>query len=357
MAAVTKLVAGKYQLEEVAGRGGMATVWRASVRGHHGFQRPVAVKHMHEHLTEKKLFVDMFIEEARIGSALQHPNIPQAYDFVEEDGQFYLIMEYIDGVDLGTYIRYFKERRKQRTRWELVTAVGVGVLKALAAAHERVGPSGTSTPVVHRDVSPHNILLTRKGMVKLIDFGLCLAHDRSAADWTEPGVVKGKMAYLSPELVVGRPPSQYSDQFSTASVLWEALVGRRLFEGRNDLEVYSKLRDGQIEPLKPHRSDVPRELVTVLNRGLATRENKRHKSSREMARQLSNVLKKARARQDLHSLLGATVNEVMANMDMSLIDHEKSGSATPIAELSAGMETDEKKRGLRHRIPFFGRRG
>jgi serine/threonine-protein kinase len=353
---VTRLVAGKYELEEVAGRGGMATVWRANIQGAHGFRRAVAVKEMHEHLAEKDEFVQMFIEEARIGAALHNPNIPQAYDFIEEDGRYYLVMEFVDGIDLGTYVRYYKERRRQRTRWELVTAIGVGVLKALAAAHERVTPDGNANPVVHRDISPHNILLTRSGMVKLIDFGLCLAHDRAASDWTEPGVVKGKMAYLSPELVAGRPPSHYSDQFSTASVLWEALVGRRLFEGRNDLEVYAKLRDGQIEPLRPHRSDVPRELVSVLNRALSTRENKRHKSSREMARQLGNVLKKARARQDLHSLLGASVNEAMANMGDD-IQTEDSGSATPVAELSATMETAPKKRGLRHKLPFFGRKG
>lgn len=354
------IIGGKYELIEEAGRGGMAVVWRAHVLGDAGFRRTVAVKQMHEHLASQRVYVDMFVEEARVGATLQDSNIAQAYDFVEQDGNFYLVMEWVEGIDLGTYI-HFHQNRGIRTRWELVTAIGVGVLRGLAAAHERVGDDGVPAPIVHRDISPHNILLTVKGKVKLIDFGLSLTRDREL-ELTEPGVVKGKMAYLSPEVVGGARPAPSTDQFSTGSVLWEALVGRKLFDGTNDFDTYKKLREAQVQPLRPLRPDLPRALVSVINRALSGEEGRRYATVRDMARDLSAVLKSHRERRDLHVALGRTVLEARAGMGMGRRTGEAS-TTTPIAELTeidehtppegTATSTEEKKAGLWHKLGFW----
>jgi serine/threonine-protein kinase len=366
----------KYLFEEIAGQGGMAVVWRATLLGDLGFRRTVAIKQMHPHLSESKLYVDMFAEEARVGAELHSPNIPQIYDFIHEDGEYFLVMEWVEGLDLGSYIRHYADHGV-RTRWELVTAIGIGVLRALAAAHERErdGNSGGGA-IVHRDISPHNILVNTKGVVKLIDFGLSLADDRSK-ELTEPGVVKGKMSYLSPEILLGQRPSAFSDQFATGSVLWEALVGRKLFDGPNDFDVYTKVRNHQVQPLRPLRRDVPKSLITVINRALSAQDGQRYPSAREMARNLGIVLKEGKARKDLHELLAKTVVEARSNLDLGRRTGEVS-TTTPVADLellrpdavaatkaastgpevgtTGGEPVAERQRGLLHRMPFFGRR-
>ncbi len=352
------VVGGRYEILEEAGRGGMAVVWRARLMGDAGFTRVVAIKQMHPYLARDRLYIDMFEEEARIGAQLADSNIAQAYDFVIENGNYFLIMEWVEGIDLGSFVHYFADQGV-KTRWELVVAIGVGILRGLAAAHERVNGDGEVNPIVHRDVSPHNILLTVKGKVKVIDFGLALAGDR-ARELTDPGVVKGKMCYLSPEVVGGSRPSPASDQFATGSVLWEALIGRKLFDGRTDFDTYTKLRDAQIQPLRPLRPELPNSLISTINRSLAAREGHRFGSVRDMARELGSVLKGVKERRDLHVALGRAVAQ--ARSSMSALRRAGDPSViTPIVDLSSDFVLEEKlvdsaprKRGLWHRMPFLG---
>src|SRR5439155_1359905 len=184
---------GKYQLVSVAGEGGMATVYKAVQKGAAGFQRTVAIKHIKPEFRAIKNYVDMFIEEARVGSELAHPNIVQVHDFLAEGGSYYLVMEWVEGIDLGHFVRLHREAGQQ-VQWPLAIAVGIGTLRGLAAAHNRTAPDGSPSPVIHRDVSPHNILLGVNGVVKLSDFGLARARDR-VASMTAPGTVKGKLSY------------------------------------------------------------------------------------------------------------------------------------------------------------------
>ncbi|MEO8844496.1 MAG: serine/threonine-protein kinase [Kofleriaceae bacterium] len=368
------IVGGRYELIEVAGRGGMADVWRGRVRGDSGFVRDVAVKQMHQNLAIQSPYVSMFVEEARVGSMLQSPNVAEVHDFVHDHGNYFMVLEWIDGVDLGTWIRWHAQR-SEPTRWELVAAVGVGILRGLAAAHERLGPDGRPLPVVHRDVSPHNVLLTTRGMVKLIDFGLALANDRPQ-ETTENGIVKGKMSYLAPEIVAGGRPVPASDQFACGSVLWEALVGRKLFDGSTDYETYTRLRDCMVQPLRPLRPDVPQPFVAIVQRALSRNAEDRFPSAREMARQIGTTLKKVQLRKDLHTVLAKTVEEARDGMGLGVLTGDPS-SATPVAQLVGADDTPrielapkvmpvtitpaagsalDRLRGLRHRLPFFGKR-
>ncbi|MCX5742327.1 MAG: serine/threonine-protein kinase [Proteobacteria bacterium] len=363
------IVGGRYELIEVAGHGGMADVWRARVRGDQGFQREVAVKQMHPNLASQPNYVAMFVEEARVGSALQSPNVSEVHDFVQDRGNYYMVLEWIEGIDLGSWVRWHLSKNEP-TRWELVAAVAVGVLRGLAAAHERLGPDGRPLPIVHRDVSPHNVLLTSRGMVKLIDFGLALATDRTQ-ETTEAGIVKGKMSYLAPEIVGGGRPIPASDQFACGSVLWEALVGRKLFEGQTDYETYCRLRDCMVQPLRPLREDVPAPFAQIIHRALSANPDQRFPSTREMARQIGTVLKKVQLRKDLHTVLAKTVVEAREAMGIATWNGDPS-AATPIAELvleptpvgglpvapdqKAPTMLEKGARALRHYLPFFGKK-
>jgi serine/threonine-protein kinase len=364
------IVGGRYELIEIAGRGGMADVWRGRVRGDSGFVRDVAVKQMHGNLASQPQYVAMFVEEARIGSALQSPNVSEVHDFVHDRGHYYMVLEWIEGIDLGSWVKHHFANNDP-TRWELVAAVGVGILRGLAAAHERLGPDGRPMPIVHRDVSPHNVLLTTRGMVKLIDFGLALAPDRTQ-ETTEPGIVKGKMSYLAPEIVGGGRPIPASDQFACGSVLWEALVGRKLFDGATDYETYTRLRECMVQPLRPLRNDVPQPFAQIIHRALSAKVETRFPSAREMARQIGTSLKKVQLRKDLHTVLARSVAEAREAQGIGPRAQEAS-EATPIAEMlpeSAGVPVKGPKesdsgwtnqavaavRGLKHYLPFFGKK-
>src|ERR1044071_509120 len=143
------IVGGRYELLEVAGRGGMADVWRGRVRGDSGFVRDVAIKQMHANLVTQPMYVAMFVEEARLGSQLDSPNVSEVHDFVHDRGNYYMVLEWIDGIDLGSWVKWHLAHGEQ-TRWELVAAIGVGILRGLAAPHERLRPDGPATPVVPR---------------------------------------------------------------------------------------------------------------------------------------------------------------------------------------------------------------
>jgi len=286
------IIAGKYELTERVGEGGMASVWRAVTRGAAGFQRPVAIKRVLGNLAQDPHFLAMFIEEARVGAALQHPNIVQTLDFGDdEDGNYFLVMEWVDGMDLGRYL--FAHRGSEAdggvAHWSYVVAIAIEVLKGLSAAHERTGDADAPAPVFHRDVTPSNILVGLNGITKLADFGLAKAMDR--ASMTRPNVLKGKLSYSAPELMSGGKPSAQSDLWSLGVVLWEALVGRKLFTGKNEIEVIMKVRQTRVLPIETLRPDLPSPLSLAVAQALATSPEERPASAREMGRMLAAILR------------------------------------------------------------------
>jgi serine/threonine-protein kinase len=284
---MTELVAGRYEILEPAGDGGMAKVYCAVIRGAAGFQRFVAIKRVHEHLVDSTEFVRMFIEEARVCSELDHANIVQVHDFGVDSSGYYLVMEWVDGLHLGQYVRSFVGRA-ERTPWRQLAAIGAQVLSGLASAHERVNALGETAPVIHRDVTPQNILLSVNGMAKLTDFGLARAMDR--ARMTSPDVVKGKLSYLAPELVQGKPASVQSDLYAVGIVLWEALTSERLYAADTDIERIRKVQIGAVPPLHEKREDLPEGLIGIVHTALDRDPARRFRSADEMGHALLRLL-------------------------------------------------------------------
>ena len=247
---------GNYRLQRRLARGGMAEVFLARLIGVEGFERRVAIKRILPHLSESEEFRAMFLDEARLAAQLTHPNIVHIYDFGKVDDYYFIAMEYVDGVDIGRLIRRAKERP---VPFELAARILADVCAGLHFAHNAVDPIGRKLDVVHRDVTPQNVLVSYDGMVKLVDFGIAKAQ--FAAGRTRPGVVKGKYAYMSPEQVEGRPLDGRSDVFSAGICLYEMLTGVPLFRRDDVTASMREIRDGKpIHPEK-HRRDVPEELV------------------------------------------------------------------------------------------------
>ncbi|AKF08043.1 serine/threonine protein kinase [Sandaracinus amylolyticus] len=321
-----RIIAGKYELVSPAGEGGMAVVWKALARGAGSFQRPVAIKRIQHAKHADPSFVRMFEEEARVGSELHHPNVVQILDFgMDEEGGYYLVMEWIEGLDMFQWVRSFPKGLRE-TPWPLVAAIGIEVCRALAAAHERVDARGQIVPVYHRDVSPSNVLLGVSGVVKLTDFGLARAMDR--ASMTRPNVIKGKLAYCAPELISGAKPSSQSDLFALGVVLWEALAQKRLFTGKNDLEVLLAVRKGDVPKLSELRPDVPYSLALAVHTALETHPDARFENAKSMARALAAVLRAEAEHADAEPL-GASVRAARVRLGKDAPE----GAPQPVLEV------------------------
>ena len=267
----------------------MAEVFRATTHGVAGFRRPVAVKRILDELSEDPKFVAMFVEEARVTAALQHPNIVGIHDFDrDEDGAYFLVMEWVDGLNLFEW-RMAHKAAAARTPWHLVAAIGIEILKALNAAHGNRNDEGELSPVYHRDVTPQNILLGTNGVVRLADFGLARAMDRARI--TQPEMVKGKLGYIAPEMTQGADPTVQTDLFGVGIVMWEALAGRKLFLGESPLEILEQVRDARVPPLTEYRDDLPQSLTDAVHRALRKDPERRYSSARSMVRALANILR------------------------------------------------------------------
>jgi eukaryotic-like serine/threonine-protein kinase len=284
-----RLLAGKYELVEKLGQGGMAIVWRARTLGAAGFFRTVAVKRIEASVRGFDEVIEMFVEEARVGAALQHPNIVQVHDFgVDENGVHYLVTELVEGIHLGRFLTVYRDQ-KIETPWQIVTAIIIEVLRALEGAHGRLDEQRTVSPILHRDVTPGNILLAETGQVKLADFGLARAMDRGRM--TRPNIVKGKLSYLAPELLLGLAPTVKCDLFSLGVVMWEALAGERLFDAATDADVVANIRDGKIPLLSMKRPNLPIAITSAVHRALERDPAQRFDSARQMLDVLTSVLR------------------------------------------------------------------
>ena len=279
------LAFGKYEILEAVGSGGMATVYRAKLSGPMGFEKPVAVKVLQDDAAADEEIVRMFVDEARLGARLSHPNIAGVMEFGEADGRYFLAMEYVDGMSLGTLLRRRPKGRKAKGL-EPAAAVYVAscVLKALAYAQALPGPDGKPMGVVHRDVSPQNILLDRSGAAKLCDFGIATGTWR--AEKTRVGVVKGKAGYMAPEQSAGGKVDARTDLYAVGLTLVAMLSGCAPFEGKDTGEIRAKAAKG----LPRDRIDAlacDDGLKDVLMRALAMRPADRFASADEFLKSLA----------------------------------------------------------------------
>lgn len=260
---------GPYELLERIGVGGMAEVFRARRRGEDGFTREVAVKRILPQLLNSERQVRMFMDEARILSHLDHPNIAQVIDFGCDQGSYYLVMELIDGIDLS----FLRHLGMIPLASAMVAHIGEAVAAGLDYAHRVTDPVGKPLRLVHRDVSPHNIMLTRSGCATVMDFGIAKAEGRLTRTTTEGP--KGKLSYMAPEQAAGRPLDGRCDQFALGLVLWELLTGRRFYDG-DELSVTRQIVKGPPHPLPWPDAVTPPELRGIVGRCLSTDPEQRY---------------------------------------------------------------------------------
>jgi serine/threonine protein kinase len=283
---------GPYLVYERLGIGGMATVHRAKKRGIEGFERGVALKRMLPHLTHDAEFISSFVHEARLASLLAHPTIAHIYDFGQINGVYYIAMEHVDGFDLRKLLRY-SQQQKVLPPVGVVLSIMCELCEALEYAHTFVDENGHAQGIIHRDVSPSNLIVARNGHLKVIDFGIAKASASSHPLHTEAGLVKGKFGYMSPEAVVARPVGPPSDVFSAGIVAHELLTARPLFAAGTQYEVLNRIREGEIPPPSRRNPQVPASLDQVVLAALERDQERRLQTAGGFRQALEQVADEA----------------------------------------------------------------
>ncbi len=267
---------GKYLLVERLARGGMAEIFKAQTTGPHGFRKTVVVKRIRPERAQDPQFIDMFIREAKLMVRLNHPKVVQVLDFGEVEGRYYLAMEYVRGTDCARLLQSCA-RMKVRVPEAVAVQIAIDVLDALDYAHNLKGSDGRPLGIVHRDISPSNVFVSRLGEVKLADFGL--ATLAAGDDPAETGVVRGKYGYLAPEVVMRRRSDHRVDIFAAGILLAELLMTARLFHARTYLDVLLQIRDARLDRLERYGKHIPAQLKRILKRALARDPGMRYQTA------------------------------------------------------------------------------
>jgi TonB family protein len=278
---------GQYVLLEKIATGGMAEVWKARMRGVEGFQKIVAIKKILPHLSDNQDFIEMFVDEAKLAAQLNHNNIIHIYDLGKIQSSYYIAMEYIDGYDLKNILKKAQER-DQPLSVEIALFVASKIAAALDYAHRKRDFEDKEMGLVHRDVSPQNVLISEEGDIKLCDFGIAKAA--SKASHTQAGALKGKLQYMSPEQAWGRNIDKRSDIFALATVLFEMLTARKLFAGDNELSILEQVREARVTPPSQFNDEVTPQIDAIVLKALQKDPANRYQTAGEMQRDLDAVL-------------------------------------------------------------------
>jgi eukaryotic-like serine/threonine-protein kinase len=336
---------GKYRILDRLAVGGMAELFKASQEGHHGFEKLVAIKKILPHLATDKSFVEMFIDEARITAQLDHRHIVQVFELGTDADTPYIAMQYVDGLDVLALLRECA-RAQIRLPADLAALIARDVLDALDYAHHAVDQRGKALGIVHRDISPGNVLLSWRGDVKLTDFGIARAAERRHK--TEAGTLKGKYGYMSPEQVSSGDVDQRSDLFSVGILLAEMVMARRLFTSTNDLDILLMVRDARLDRLHKYASEFPVELRVLTVRALQRRPEDRWQSAAQFRDALDEWIRRTTrvTSRDLASLIGSVINAPTADLhgDGAVIEPaEDAGLSGPMTRMSIAKAEAEAK--------------
>ena len=294
----------RYAVYEAIGSGGMATVHLGRLAGEEGFGRTVAIKRLRAQFVSEPDVVASFVDEARLAARIRHPNVVATIDVVTKGGEVFLVMEYIDGESLASLIRVH-EARGERVPPAVAVAVVAGTLQGLHAAHQAVSESGESLQIVHRDVSPTNILVGVDGIARVLDFGVAKALGRQQT--TRDGHIKGTLAYMAPEQLSGRGVTRRTDTFAAGIVLWELLTGRRLFRGEDDAQTLTRVLFEPVPRPSEVCADAPAALDPIAMRALDRDPTRRFATAHEMAAALEQAMTPATSR-----IVGEWVRNVAA---------------------------------------------
>jgi serine/threonine-protein kinase len=282
---------GRYALYGRIASGGMAAVHLGRLLGPVGFARTVAIKCLHPNYAKNREFSAMFLDEARVVARVRHPSVVQTLDVVKLHGELFLVMDYVHGESFARLL-VAASRNKEPVTPQIIVPIIVSVLHGLHAAHEATDERGQPLGIVHRDVSPHNVIVGVDGVARVLDFGVAKAAGRLQE--TRAGQLKGKIPYMSPEQV-GGTVTRSSDIYACSVVLWEALTGRRLFQGDTEVAMIAQVAAGNIPPPTRFVPDLPKELEAITMRGLARDPAHRFPSARDMARALEKSVALATA--------------------------------------------------------------
>ncbi|MCA9550812.1 MAG: serine/threonine protein kinase [Myxococcales bacterium] len=332
---------GRYQVLGILGTGGMAEVLLARVVGPSGFQRPVVIKRILPHLARAEHFRNMFLDEARIVAGISHQNVVHVHELCQDDGELFMVMEYLEGESAAGLARRLSSKRKLLS-FGLAAHIVAEAADGLHAAHNLRDPSGRFQNLVHRDVSPANIFVSYDGGVKILDFGIAVAADRVAR--TEAGQVKGKYAYMSPEQCRGKALDRRSDIFSLGTVLYEISTCRRLFKRDSDMLTLQAICAEAVVPPSELVANYPAALEAVVMKALAKDKADRYQSALEMRRELLEVSRLLNEGKVPEESLGRVMHKLFEErieQKHALLSRIESGSevtAVPLAEADSSVE-------------------
>ena len=277
---------GKYLLIDKIGAGGMAELYRAKMTGDKGFEKLIAVKKILPHLVGEQMLIESFIDEARLAAFLQHENIILTYDFGKMESDYFIAMEYLFGKNLKLLINT-SNKKKIPLEYENIVQIISCICNGLDYAHSLKNFQGHPLNIIHRDISPPNIFITYSGEVKIIDFGIAKAASQNTT--TRMGVIKGKIAYMSPEQAAGKDIDYRSDIFAVGALLYELVTGKPLYRGET-LEVLNKAAQADFKPPEKVVGNLPPSLSNIINRSLAKNPDDRYKSCGEMLADIDNFI-------------------------------------------------------------------
>ncbi len=329
---------GRYTIHGELASGGMATVHIGRMGGDAGFNKLVAVKRMHPQFAKDPDFLAMFLDEARLAARIRHPNVVQPVDVIVEGSEVLLVMEYVHGEALSRLNRTLRGMN-EKIPLRIAVAIMAGVLHGLHAAHEAKSERGEPLGIVHRDMSPQNIIVGTDGVARVLDFGIAKAADQ--VHMTRDGELKGKLVYMAPEQLLGEPVTRRSDIFSTAIVAWECLTGQRLFESDSSSPLAARTKQQKIDRPSELSPEVPPALDEVVLKGLALAPENRWATAREMALALEEAVTPATQTQ-VAAWVEKVAHKALAdrNQRIAAIEAEGADSSQSIRKLAEDLASD-----------------